>query len=69
MNTAKPAIKISVRNLVEFILRCGDIDQAFPSKRAAEGTRVHQKFRNTERNYEIEVFVKHTIERDDFTLF
>jgi Rad3-related DNA helicase len=70
MNTAKPAIKISVRNLVEFILRCGDIDSGFSgSKRAAEGTRVHRKIQKQQKeNYEIEVFVKHTIERDDFTL-
>ncbi|MBV4429122.1 ATP-dependent DNA helicase [Clostridium tyrobutyricum] len=37
-------IKISVRNLVEFVLRQGDLDNRFTSNvRALEGTRVHQK--------------------------
>ncbi|MCH4200850.1 MAG: ATP-dependent DNA helicase [Clostridium tyrobutyricum] len=37
-------IKISVRNLVEFVLRQGDLDNRFTSNvRALEGTRIHQK--------------------------
>ncbi|MBV4420070.1 ATP-dependent DNA helicase [Clostridium tyrobutyricum] len=37
-------IKISVRNLVEFVLRQGDLDNRFTSNvRALEGTRAHQK--------------------------
>jgi Rad3-related DNA helicase len=37
-------IKVSVRNLVEFILRGGDLDTRFmTSTRAVEGTRIHQK--------------------------
>ena len=37
-------IKISVRNLVEFVLRSGDLDTRFmTSTRAVEGTRIHQK--------------------------
>ncbi|MDP4088286.1 MAG: ATP-dependent DNA helicase [Bacillota bacterium] len=40
----KVEIKISVRNLVEFILRSGDLDARFMSStRAVEGTRIHQK--------------------------
>lgn len=70
MNTNKPTIKISVRNLIEFILRCGDIDSGFcGSKRAVEGTRIHRKIqKNRDGNYESEVIVKHTIDFDDFTL-
>ena len=37
-------IKISVRNLVEFVLRSGDLDMRFRgSSRAVEGTKAHQK--------------------------
>ncbi len=37
-------IKLSVRNLVEFILRCGDIDSKYRSaKRAVEGTKIHSR--------------------------
>ncbi|WP_147565648.1 ATP-dependent DNA helicase [Clostridium tyrobutyricum] len=37
-------IKISVRNLVEFVLRQGDLDNRFTSNvRAVEGTKAHQK--------------------------
>lgn len=40
----KNEIRISVRNLVEFILRSGDLDTRFTSSaRAVEGTRIHQK--------------------------
>ncbi len=70
MNTNKPTIKISVRNLIEFILRCGDIDSGFcGSKRAVEGTRIHRKIqKNRDGNYESEVIVKNTIDYDYFTL-
>ena len=37
-------VKISVRNLVEFTFRSGDLDTRFTtSARAVEGTRLHQK--------------------------
>lgn len=70
MDTVKPVIKISVRNLVEFILRYGDIDSGFSgSKRAVEGTRIHHKIQKSRKgNYESEVSVKQTIELEDFTL-
>ncbi|HEX2955659.1 MAG TPA: ATP-dependent DNA helicase [Chitinispirillaceae bacterium] len=69
MNQAKPTIKISVRNLVEFILRCGDIDSGFSgSNRAAEGSRIHRKIQKQQKtNYDAEVFVKLSVERDQFT--
>ncbi|QAT40888.1 ATP-dependent DNA helicase [Clostridium sp. JN-9] len=44
----KKQIKISIRNLVEFVLRAGDLDNRFTgSSRAAEGTRIHQKIQKS----------------------
>jgi len=41
-------IKISVRNLVEYVLRSGDIDNRFISmSKAVEGTKAHQKIQKT----------------------
>ncbi|WP_425514351.1 ATP-dependent DNA helicase [Clostridium mobile] len=53
--------KISVRNLVEFIMRSGDIDSTFiGNSRALEGTRVHQKIqKNKGENYRAEVSLKY----------
>jgi Rad3-related DNA helicase len=70
MTSSKPTIKISVRNLVEFILRCGDIDSGFSGRsRAAEGSRIHRKIQKQQKNanYDAEVFVKLSIEREHFT--
>lgn len=40
----KKEINISVRNLVEYVMRSGDIDNQFRSmSRAVEGTYAHQK--------------------------
>ena len=60
-------VKISVRNLVEFILRSGDLDSTFVgSSRAVDGTRIHQKIqKNKGDNYLAEVSLKHTIEYGD----
>jgi Rad3-related DNA helicase len=69
MSTTKPVIKISVRHLVEFILRCGDIDSGFSgSNRAAEGARIHRKIQKQQKNanYDAEVFVKTSVEREQF---
>ena len=44
----KKEIKVSVRNLVEFVLRSGDLDTSFMgSSRAVEGTRAHTKIQNS----------------------
>jgi Rad3-related DNA helicase len=70
MTLTKPTVKISVRHLVEFILRCGDIDSGFSgSNRAAEGARIHRKIQKQQKkaNYDAEVFVKLSIERELFT--
>lgn len=70
MENCKSEIKISVRNLVEFILRCGDIDSQFAgSKRALEGSRLHRKIQKSQdSNYTAEVSLKHTIESANFIL-
>lgn len=70
MNSSKPVIKVSVRNLVEFILRHGDIDSGFAgSKRAVEGTRIHRKIQKGQKsNYEAEVAVSLTRDFEDFSL-
>jgi len=58
------AVRISVRNLVEFIFRSGDIDSQFMSNsRALEGTKAHQKVQknNDYKSYLPEVTLKHEI--------
>jgi len=61
-NINKSVIKISVRNLVEFVLRSGDIDSSFfTSSRALEGTKIHQKIQKSfGSEYEAEVSLKHS---------
>ena len=71
-------IKISVRNLVEFVLRAGDLDSRFMgSSRAVEGTKAHQKIQkeNKERysiilgeEYLSEVSLKHSVEYNGGTI-
>lgn len=63
-------IKISVRNLIEFVLREGDIDNSFRSNIAAlEGTKAHQKVQKSYgQEYNAEYTLKHSIEFDDYTL-
>lgn len=63
-------VKISVRDLVEFILRSGSIDSSFiGSNRAVEGTRIHQKIqRSFKEGYESEVVLKYTVNYKDFLL-
>lgn len=63
-------IKISVRNLIEFVLRSGDIDNSFRSNiPAIEGTRAHQKVqRSYGEEYKAEYTLKHKVDYEDFTL-
>lgn len=62
-------IRISVRNLVEFILRRGDINSGFESSvRAVEGTRAHQKIQGESENYTSEVPMKYTFSYMDFSI-
>ena len=62
-------IKISVRNLVEFIMRSGDIDSSGGGIRDAtacqEGTRIHKKIQKSKgSNYQAEVPLSITISLD-----
>ncbi|GLC29194.1 ATP-dependent DNA helicase [Clostridium omnivorum] len=61
-------VKISVRNLVEFVLRAGNLDSRFTgSSRALEGTRAHQKLQKSKgEEYEKEVALKHKFEYKEF---
>ncbi|MDT2835847.1 helicase C-terminal domain-containing protein [Enterococcus durans] len=62
--------KISVRNLVEFILRRGSIDNRKKSNHTAlEGAKIHRKLqKEAGETYEKEVFLKTTVELDDVQL-
>lgn len=67
-------IKVSIRNLVEFILRSGDIDNRFVGssralERALEGTKLHQKIQKAGgESYTAEVQLKYIKEYEDFSL-
>lgn len=64
--------KISVRSLVEFIFRSGDIassDGSFSKEAMLEGGRIHRKIqKKMGSNYEAEVPLKIEIEKQDFVL-
>lgn len=62
-------VKISVRNLIEFIKRSGDIDRRFYSNaRAVAGIRAHQKIQKEySENYRAEVFLRTTEVIDEIT--
>nr|WP_300002559.1 ATP-dependent DNA helicase [Tissierella sp.] len=62
-------IRISVRNLIEFVLRSGDIDNSFKSNtRAVEGTLAHQKVQKTYgENYRAEVSLKHIFDYGEYS--
>lgn len=67
--TEKQNIKISVRNLVEFILRSGDIDnrrsRAMQAEAMQEGSRIHRKIqRRMGASYHAEVPLKIEIPRE-----
>lgn len=73
VKNSKGIIKISVRNLVEFILREGDIDnrhgKAASPEAMQEGSRIHRKIqRRMGSNYHAEVPLKIAIEEEDYTL-
>lgn len=66
----KPKIKISVRNLVELVLRSGDIDNRLvSSNRMLEGTRIHQKIqKESGEKYNKEVYLSFDYEIEGFTI-
>ncbi len=61
-------VRISVKDLVEYTLRSGDIDTRFVgTSRAVEGTRIHQKLQKAGGdNYIAEVPLKYEISYKDF---
>lgn len=66
-------IRISVRNLVEFILRSGDIDNrrgAMADKEAMQlGSKLHRKIQGQMgAAYKAEVPLKHLVEFEDFAI-
>lgn len=69
----KTQLHISVRNLVEFIFREGDIDnrstRAMSADAMLEGTRIHKKIQGSMgSNYMPEVPLKHVVEADLYEL-
>ncbi len=69
----KDRIKISVRNLVEFVLRSGDIDDRIGGgdsiKAMQEGTRIHKKLqRQGGRDYHAEVPLRTIVPYEDYDL-
>ena len=66
---AQKTIRISVRNLVEFLLRSGDIDNRYGGHKDAEamqaGSRLHRKIQgNMGPSYQAEVTLKHLVDLD-----
>lgn len=72
MEQEKPQIRISVRNLVEFIFREGDIDNRRKSVSAdamMEGTRIHRKIqRSKDEHYMAEVPLKISLDEQLYQL-
>lgn len=62
----KKKIRISIRNLVEFIMKYGSIDNTSISNiKAIEGTRAHQMIQNSyKENYEAEVTLRYEFEHN-----
>ncbi len=65
-------VRISVRNLVEFILRSGDIDnrrQGAPENAMQEGSRIHRMIqRRMGSEYRAEVFLRYTHPTERYVL-
>ena len=66
----KNVVKISVRNLVEFVMLKGDLDLRFTgNNRAVEGTRLHKKIQSQAgENYNPEVHLSHTFDMEKLML-
>lgn len=64
------SVKISVRELIEYVMRSGDIQAVFlSSKRAADGVKAHQKFqKQTKENYQAEVTISYEAEVKDLLI-
>jgi DNA excision repair protein ERCC-2 len=66
----KSELKIGVRELVEHVLRCGDLTFEFlGSSRPVEAIRAHQRIQNSRPDtYQPEVSISHQVETDRFRL-
>ncbi len=72
-DTSRELLRVSVRDLVEFILRSGDIDNRSGGRRDAEsmlaGARLHRKIQKSKgSSYHAEVTLKHRICFEEFDL-
>ena len=71
-SSSKPVRTVQVRELVEFVLRRGDLgaeNQFVGPDRALAGIRGHQKIqRSRPAGYQTEIPVEHVVEADEFTL-
>ena len=72
MEAAKEQIRVSVRELVEFILRSGDIDNrhhASPENAMQEGSRIHRMIQKSMgADYQAEVSLRYTHPTDRYVL-
>ena len=68
----KAEIRVSVRNLVEFVLRSGNIDNrkaAMPENAMLEGGRIHRMIqRRMGADYHAEVGLKYQYETEDYVI-
>ena len=72
-NHSQPQIRISVRNLVEFVMRSGDLDNrrtAGAKKEAMQaGSRLHRKIqKRMGASYRSEVMLRHQVQEDMFDI-
>ena len=73
MSTDWKTIRISVRNLVEFVMRSGDIDNRRTSSAEKDamqaGSRMHRKIQKRQgASYHAEVAMKHIMEQEDYRI-
>ncbi|MCP3925620.1 MAG: ATP-dependent DNA helicase [Desulfobacterales bacterium] len=70
MTESKRKLFVSVRTLVKYVSRSGDIESTFMgSNRMVDGIKAHLKIQKSRPNeYTREVTILHEIEQDDFTL-
>lgn len=73
MEKEKTLIRISVRNLVEFVMRSGDLDNrrmgAAEKDAMQAGSRIHRKIqRRMGADYRAEVSMKHVVDEGDFQI-
>lgn len=67
----KPEIKVSVRSLIEFYYRQGDLDLVtyVSNSRMQQGIRAHQKLQKSRPpEYESEITLSYLRESDDFNI-